>query len=198
MLPFFFWPPVHEESLENLATPGALNCCPWVSGPVSRWGKPPLFLPCPRLHSPRLGADWEPHKGFCSLIPLAVFSASQGIFTVGLLSGNHAHTDVKRRISKNETTQNYVILKINYKGQTPHFFCDRSSSSEIKDDHHVNKSCWVYRAFLLRCIQSLKLINFSSYVNFTNHHNIFSFLGWRKKLTPNKANKLERKLFYKR
>lgn len=76
------------------------------------------------------------------------------------MSGNCVHTDVERRISKNETTQNDVILKINDKGQTPHFSCDRSSSSEIKDDHHVNKSCWVY--FLLGCTRSLKLISFSS------------------------------------
>lgn len=100
------------------------------------------------LHPPILGADREPPKGFCTLIPLATFRTSQGIFTVDLVNGNRISHDVKRRISNNKTTQNDVILKINVKGQTPHFGCDRSSS-EIKDDHHVNKLCWVCCAFLL-------------------------------------------------
>lgn len=65
------------------------------------------------------------------------------------MNGKRIHSDVKRRISKNETTQNDVILKINDNGQTPHFCGDRDAA-EIKDDHHVNKSCWVH--FLLGCI----------------------------------------------
>lgn len=80
----------------------------------------PLLWLYPHLHSPMSGADRDPHKGFCSPSPHAVFRTSQGIFTVGLVSGNHVHTGVKRKTGKNETIQNNVILKINDKGQNLH------------------------------------------------------------------------------